>query len=87
MRLGAVSSHRAESLASELKEEKVTLKTLRTELQQLQEELFDTKNEKEVVEKVGVALVGVALVRRKPFPSKCPNHKLISEPQNPLCVL
>ena len=35
-----------------MKEEKATLKTLRAELQQVKEELFDVKNEKEVIEKV-----------------------------------
>jgi len=35
-----------------LKEDRNTLKTLKAELQQLKEEHFDLKNEKEAVEKV-----------------------------------
>lgn len=46
------SSHRVESLSSELKEDKITLKALKAELQQLKEEHFDVKNEKEAIEKV-----------------------------------
>jgi hypothetical protein len=50
------TSHKAGTLGGELKEEKASLKTLRAELQQLKEELSDVKNEKEVVEKVWLAL-------------------------------
>ena len=49
------SSYKAETLGSELKEEKSVVKGLKTELQQLKEELFDVKNEKEAIDKVGVA--------------------------------
>ena len=49
------ASYKAETLGNELKEERNSVKTLKTELQQLKEELFDVKNEKEATEKVGVA--------------------------------
>ncbi len=48
-------SHKAEVLGSELKEDRATLKATKAEHQQLKEELFDANNEKEAVEKVGVA--------------------------------
>ena len=50
------SSYKADTLGTELKEERVAVKGLKAELQQLKEELFDIKNEKEAVEKVGVAM-------------------------------
>lgn len=51
------SSHKAEVLGEELKEERSTLKAMRVELQQIKEELTDTKNEKEAIERVGVVWV------------------------------
>ena len=49
------ASYKAETLGNELKEERGVVKGLKAELQQLKEELFDVKNEKEALDKVGVA--------------------------------
>ena len=46
------SSHKADVLGEELKEEHTTLKAMRAELQQVKEEFTDMKNEKEAIERV-----------------------------------